>query len=132
MRFSHWISTAHPWDEVLDRGRHAEATGWDGLYLADHFMTNKEGPSDAPMHECFSLLAALAAPVPRVRLGSLVAGNTYRHPAVLAKQAVTIDEISGGRLVLGIGAGWQENEHVAYGLEFSDVKGRLDRLQEAC
>jgi alkanesulfonate monooxygenase SsuD/methylene tetrahydromethanopterin reductase-like flavin-dependent oxidoreductase (luciferase family) len=90
------------------------------------------GDIEGPMQECFTVLAGLAAAVPRVRLGSLVAGNTYRHPAVLAKEAVTINEISGGRLVLGIGAGWQENEHVAYGLEFSDVKGRLDRLQEAC
>ncbi|HEX7133557.1 MAG TPA: LLM class flavin-dependent oxidoreductase, partial [Iamia sp.] len=132
MRFSHWISTAHPWDEVLDRGRHAEATGWDGLYVADHFMTNKEGPSDSPMHECFSLLAALAATVPRVRLGSLVAGNTYRHPAVLAKQAVTIDHISGGRMVLGLGAGWQVNEHEAYGIPLGSTKERLAWFEEAC
>jgi alkanesulfonate monooxygenase SsuD/methylene tetrahydromethanopterin reductase-like flavin-dependent oxidoreductase (luciferase family) len=132
MRFSHWISTAHPTDEVLDRARHAEATGWDGLYLADHFMTNKEGPSDSPMHECFSLLAALAATVPRVRLGSLVAGNTYRHPAVLAKQAATIDHISGGRMVLGLGAGWQVNEHEAYGIALGSTKERLAWFEEAC
>jgi alkanesulfonate monooxygenase SsuD/methylene tetrahydromethanopterin reductase-like flavin-dependent oxidoreductase (luciferase family) len=132
MRFSHWISTAHPWDEVLDRGRHAEATGWDGLWVADHFMTDKEGPSDTPMHECFSLLAALAATVPRVRLGSLVAGNTYRHPAVLAKQAVTIDHVSGGRMVLGLGAGWQVNEHEAYGIALGSVKERLAWFEEAC
>ena len=132
MRFSHWISTAHPTDEVLDRARHAEATGWDGLYLADHFMTNKEGPSDSPMHECFSLLAALAATVPRVRLGSLVAGNTYRHPAVLAKQAATIDHLSGGRMVLGLGAGWQVNEHEAYGIPLGTTKERLAWFEEAC
>jgi alkanesulfonate monooxygenase SsuD/methylene tetrahydromethanopterin reductase-like flavin-dependent oxidoreductase (luciferase family) len=132
MRFSHWISTAHPWDEVLDRARHAETTGWDGLWVADHFMTNKEGPSDSPMHECFSVLAALAATVPRVRLGSLVAGNTYRHPAVLAKQAVTIDHISDGRMVLGLGAGWQVNEHEAYGIPLGAVKERLAWFEEAC
>ncbi|HMJ75555.1 MAG TPA: LLM class flavin-dependent oxidoreductase [Iamia sp.] len=132
MRFSHWISAAHPWDEVLDRGRHVEATGWDGLWVADHFMTNAEGPNDDPMHECFSLLAALAATVPRVRLGSLVAGNTYRHPAVLAKQAVTIDHVSGGRMVLGLGAGWQVNEHEAYGIALGAVKERLAWFEEAC
>lgn len=132
MRFSHWISTAHPTDEVIDRGRHAEATGWDGLWLADHFMTNKDGPSDSPMHECFALLAALAIAVPRVRLGSLVAGNTYRHPAVLAKTAATIDHLSGGRMVLGLGAGWQVNEHEAYGIPLGSTKERLAWFEEAC
>lgn len=132
MRFSHWISTAHPTDEILDRGRHAEATGWDGLYVADHFMTNGDGPSDSPMHECFTLLAALAVAVPRVRLGSLVAGNTYRHPAVLAKQATTIDHLSGGRLVLGLGAGWQVNEHEAYGIPLGSTRERLAWFEEAC
>jgi alkanesulfonate monooxygenase SsuD/methylene tetrahydromethanopterin reductase-like flavin-dependent oxidoreductase (luciferase family) len=132
VRFSHWISTAHPWEDVLERGRHAEATGWDGLWLADHFMTNKDGPSDSPMHECFALLAALAAAVPRVRLGSLVAGNTYRHPAVLAKQVTTIDHISGGRAVLGLGAGWQVNEHEAYGIPLGSTKERLAWFEEAC
>lgn len=132
MRFSHWISSGHPWDEVLHRGRHAEATGWDGLWVPDHFMTNTEGPSDVPVHECFALLAALAVAVPRVRLGSMVAGNTYRHPAVLAKQAATIDHISGGRMVLGLGAGWQVNEHEAYGIPLGSTKERLAWFEEAC
>ncbi|HEU5150036.1 MAG TPA: LLM class flavin-dependent oxidoreductase [Iamia sp.] len=132
MRFSHWISTGHSWAETLDRARHAEATGWDGLWIADHFMTNTEGPNDVPVHECFSVLAGLAAAVPRVRLGSLVAGNTYRHPAVLAKQAATIDHISDGRMVLGLGAGWQVNEHEAYGLPLGTTKERLAWFEEAC
>ena len=67
-----------------------------------------------------------------MRIGSLVLGNTYRHPAVVAKQAVTIDHIAAGRLVLGLGAGWQENEHTAYGIELPPVKERLDRFEEAC
>ncbi|HEX9259091.1 MAG TPA: LLM class flavin-dependent oxidoreductase, partial [Acidimicrobiales bacterium] len=66
------------------------------------------------------------------RLGSIVVGNTYRNPAVLLKQAVTVDHVSGGRVVLGLGAGWQENEHIAYGLDYPGTKGRLDRLDEAC
>jgi alkanesulfonate monooxygenase SsuD/methylene tetrahydromethanopterin reductase-like flavin-dependent oxidoreductase (luciferase family) len=65
--------------------------------------------------------------VPRLRIGTLVAGNTYRHPAVLAKQAVTIDHVTGGRFVLGLGAGWQENEHVAYGIELGAPGERLSR-----
>jgi F420-dependent oxidoreductase-like protein len=131
MRFSLWPSSANSWSELLDVSQHAERTGWDGVWLADHFMPNAEDTS-GPNHECFTALAGLAAAVPRIRIGSIVAGNTYRNPAVLAKQAATIDHIAGGRVVLGLGAGWQENEHVAYGLEFSTVKGRLDRLEEAC
>lgn len=132
MLVSHWISTQHPWEEILARARHAEATGWDGVWIADHFMPNDAGQLDQPMHECFSVLAALASSVPRVRLGSLVAGNTYRHPAVLAKQAATIDHVSGGRLVLGLGAGWQENEHTAYGIAFGSVADRIAWFDEAC
>jgi F420-dependent oxidoreductase-like protein len=131
MRFSFWPTTGQAWSEILDVSLYAERTGWDGIWAADHFMP-MAGNLDEPMHECWSVLAALAASVPRVRLGALVAGNTYRHPAVLAKQAVTIDHVSNGRLVFGIGAGWQENEHEAYGIELPSVKDRLDRFEEAC
>lgn len=131
MKFAVWPGPNDPWSETLAIARHAEATGWDGVYYADHFMPNAADVS-APVSECWTTLAALAAAVPRVRIGPLVTGNTYRHPAVLAKMAATVDNISGGRLVLGLGAGWQENEHRAYGIEFSTVKGRLDRLEEAC
>ncbi len=131
MRFVFWTNNAQPWDDILAGARHAEATGWDGVFVVDHFMPNAEDTS-GPMHEGWALVSALAASVPRVDLGVLVTGNTYRHPAVLAKMAATADHISGGRIVLGLGAGWQENEHRAYGIEFSDVKGRLDRLAEAC
>lgn len=131
MKFAVWPSMNDPWAETLAIARHAEATGWDGVYYADHFMPNDADVS-APVGECWTTLAALAAAVPRIRIGPLVTGNTYRHPAVLAKMAATVDIISGGRLVLGLGAGWQENEHRAYGIEFSTVGGRLSRLEEAC
>ncbi|PFG72834.1 TIGR03560 family F420-dependent LLM class oxidoreductase [Tepidiforma thermophila] len=131
MKFAVWPSMNDPWAETLAIARHAEATGWDGVYYADHFMPNDTDLS-APVGECWTTLAALAAAVPRIRIGPLVTGNTYRHPAVLAKMAATVDIISGGRLVLGLGAGWQENEHRAYGIEFSTVGGRLSRLEEAC
>jgi F420-dependent oxidoreductase-like protein len=131
MRISFWVNAGQPWSEIVDVAAYAERTGWDGIWIADHFMP-AGGDLDQPMHECFTLLAALAVAVPRVRLGSLVAGNTYRHPAVLAKEAVTIDHVSGGRLVFGLGAGWQENEHDAYGIELPGIKGRLDRFEEAC
>ena len=90
------------------------------------------GPEDAPVLEATALIAALATATERVRLGSLVFGTTYRHPAVLANWAATVDQLSGGRLVLGIGAGWQENEHAQYGLELPPVRARVDRFAEVC
>ncbi len=131
MRFSVWPSTSQSFEDLTEVAAHAAATGWDGIWVADHFMTSSGG-LDEPVLECFSVLAGLATSVARVRLGSLVAGNTYRHPAVLANIAATIDQLSGGRFVLGIGAGWQENEHRAYGIELFDAPTRLARLDEAC
>ena len=130
MRFSFWTGNGQPWADILEGCAHAEATGWDGIWFADHFMPNEENV-DQPIHEAWSVLAAIAAAVPRVRIGPLVAGNTYRNPALTAKIATTIDHISGGRVVLGLGAGWQENEHEKYGFDFSTLKGRLDMLDEA-
>jgi F420-dependent oxidoreductase-like protein len=132
MRFSIWPAPTRPWDEVLALTQHCEATGWDGVYFADHFMPLAEGPADGPTLECWSAIAALAATVPRLRLAPLVSSVTYRHPTVLAKIASAIDHISGGRLVLGVGAGWQQNEHEAYGIALGSVKERLDRFEEAC
>jgi F420-dependent oxidoreductase-like protein len=131
MRFSVWPGPRQPWEAVRAVAEHAERTGWDGVWFADHFMPNTEEASGDTL-ECWSVLTALAACVPRVRLGSLVCGNTYRHPAVLAKTAATVDVVSGGRLVLGLGAGWQENEHRKYGIAVYDVHERLARLDEAC
>jgi F420-dependent oxidoreductase-like protein len=130
MRFSFWTGNGQSWADILEGCIHAEATGWDGIWFADHFMPNEENV-DQPIHEAWSVLAAIAAAVPRVRIGPLVAGNTYRNPALTAKIAATIDHISGGRVVLGLGAGWQENEHEKYGFDFSTLKGRLDMLDEA-
>ena len=110
MRFSYWPSPTLPWSEVLHMAQHVEKKGYYGVWYADHFMPNDADVS-GQWNESWSMIAALAAAVPRVRVGPLVSGNTYRHPAVLAKMAATIDHISGGRLVLGIGGGWQENEH---------------------
>jgi F420-dependent oxidoreductase-like protein len=131
VRFSLWPTTAQPYADLFDAAAHAAATGWDGVWVADHFMAPAP-PLDEPRLECWTVLAGLATTVPRVRLGSLVSGNTYRHPAVLANMAATVDHLSGGRVVLGIGAGWQHNEHEAYGIELFDVPERLVRLDEAC
>ncbi len=131
MRFSVWPNPTQSFEEMKEIARHAASTGWDGLWCADHFMPDSEDTS-APWPEAWTTLAALAASVPRIRLGTLVTGNTYRHPAVLAKMAATVDHISQGRAVLGLGSGWQENEHLQYGVPFYTVGERLARLEEAC
>jgi F420-dependent oxidoreductase-like protein len=133
MRFSVWLSVNQPWAEMLATAHHAEATGWDGVWVADHFMGNVPGPipADVPTLEAGSVVAALAAAVPRIRIGTLVYGNTYRHPAVLANMAATTDHVSGGRFVLGLGTGWQVNEHEQYGIDLPPVRERVDRFSEA-
>ena len=132
MRFGVFTSMGNQtWPGVLELWRHAEATGWDVACVTDHFMPNtKEREGD--MLEGWSTLTALAALVPRMQVGTIVLGNTYRHPAVVAKMAAQVDIISDGRLLLGLGAGWQENEHEAYGIPFHTMRERLERLDEAC
>jgi len=132
MRFGLFTGlTGTSWDDVVATWRHAEATGWDAACVTDHFMPNT-ADRGGDSHECWSSLAALAALTSRMRVGTIVVGNTYRHPAVLAKMAATVALISGGRLLLGIGAGWQQNEHEAYGIPFYTLRERLARLDEAC
>ena len=131
MRFSFWPNPSQPYGEVLALARHVESTGWDGLWYADHFMPNA-ADTTAAWPEAWTTLSAIGAIVPRLRIGTLVTGNTYRHPAVLAKMAATLDHITAGRVVLGLGSGWQENEHQQYGLPFYTVAERLQRLDEAC
>lgn len=122
-----------PWDEVRNLAQFVENEGWDGLWYADHYMPNTEDGSvnDGPIHECFSMLSALAATTSRIRLGSLVTPTTVNHPALIANRAATIDRISNGRFVLGMGAGWQVNEHRAFGIPLLDNKDRVDRFAEA-
>jgi F420-dependent oxidoreductase-like protein len=101
------------------------------MWLFDHFLPMGQHP-DGSCFESWITLAALAAQTERVRLGNLVTGNTYRHPAILARQAVTVDHISGGRLNFGIGAARDEQEHRSYGLPFPGAGERVRRLDEAC
>ena len=118
MRFGIFTSlTGQSWPAVLNFWRHLETTGWDIACVADHFMPNTREREGAVL-ESWSTLTALASLVPRMRVGTIVLGNTYRHPAILAKMAAQVDIISDGRLLLGLGAGWQQNEHEAYGLPF--------------
>ena len=117
------------WPELLARTRETEALGFDGLFLVDHFY----GLFDVmdPTHEAYTMLAALAPFTQTLRLGILVCGNTYRNPAFLLKQAVTVDHISGGRVEFGVGAGWTAREHEAYGWDFPSARERVDRFAEA-
>jgi F420-dependent oxidoreductase-like protein len=110
--------------------REVDALGFDSAWVFDHFLPIFSDPT-GPCLESWTSLSALAMVTQRVRLGVLVTGNTYRHPAVLAKMATTLDIISHGRLILGLGAGWFELEHTTYGLSFPGVRERLQRLEEA-
>jgi F420-dependent oxidoreductase-like protein len=117
---------------VVEQARAAEAAGFDLVTVMDHFYQIAViGPEEDPMLEAYTTLAALAASTTRVRLATLVTGVTYRNPALLAKMVTTLDVISGGRAVLGIGAAWNESEHRGYGFEFPPIGERMDRLDEA-
>jgi F420-dependent oxidoreductase-like protein len=111
--------------------RIADEAGFDSLWNMDHFAT-LGGDETGDIFEAWTLLAAMAEATSRVRIGCAVTGNTYRHPAVLAKMAATVDHLSGGRLDFGLGAGWATSEHAMLGLEFGTVGDRMDRLEEAC
>jgi F420-dependent oxidoreductase-like protein len=119
------------WDDMLALWQKADAWGYDTLWNFDHFypiFTNPEGPC----LEGWTTLAALAQATKRARIGHLVNGNTYRNPCLTAKMAASLDHVSHGRLNLGIGAGWFEMEHTAFGIDFMTVPKRLQALDEAC
>jgi alkanesulfonate monooxygenase SsuD/methylene tetrahydromethanopterin reductase-like flavin-dependent oxidoreductase (luciferase family) len=133
MKFSVWPSFSRPWSEVVELATWAEAAGWHGLWYADHLMPNTANgsPDDGDANECWTVLAALAPLTTTLRLGSLVSPVTLHHPLVLAKRATTVDLISNGRAVLGIGAGWQINEHACAGIDLPDPGLRVDRFAQA-
>ncbi len=135
----HLPSYTHPdtpperlFDRVVEQAQKAEEAGFDLVTVMDHlYQIRGVGEEDEPMLEGWSVLAALARETTRVRLGTLVTGVTYRNPALLAKQATTLDTISGGRAILGLGAAWNDVEHAGYGYDFPPIKERMDRLEEA-
>ena len=119
-------------DHVVKQAQAAEAAGFDLVTVMDHFYQIRGvGPETAPMLEAYTALGAIAARTTRVKLGTLVAGVTYRNPALLAKMVTTLDVVSKGRALLGIGAAWNEDEHAGYGFEFPPIARRMDRLEEA-
>jgi len=111
--------------------RRAEALGFDWASAFDHFLPIQTDPS-GPCFEGLTLLSAMAAHTSRLRIGMIVVGVTYRHPAVVANMAATIDHVSGGRLEFGLGAAWNELEHDQYGITFPPIGVRMDMLDEAC
>lgn len=119
-------------DRVVHQAQAAEKAGFDLVTVMDHFYQIRGiGPETEPMMEAYTTLGALAASTSRVKLGTLVTGVTYRNPAVLAKIVTTLDVISKGRAIFGIGAAWNEDEHNGYGIEFPPIGKRMDRLDEA-
>jgi len=130
LRLGIFTSQSQPWESVLDQWQTIEGLGFDCAGIVDHFMPTA-GDEDGDFHEGWTLITALATLVPRIRVAVLVSGNTYRNPVLLAKQAVTLDHITGGRLDLGIGAGWFVREHEAYGWDLPPAGVRVDMLKES-
>jgi len=119
-------------DSLVTQVKTAEASGFDRVFLMDHFYQLPGiGDPDDYMLECYTTLAALAQHTEKVRLAALVTGNTYRNPAILAKIVTALDHVSGGRATLGIGCGWFELEHDAFGIPFNSFSERFEKLEEA-
>jgi F420-dependent oxidoreductase-like protein len=130
--FSYGTGVAELFPTVIAQAREAEAAGFDSVFVMDHFYQLPGlGTPDQPMLEAYTALGALATATERVQLGTLVTGNTYRNPTLLAKAITTLDVISQGRAVLGIGTGWFELEHDSLGYDFGTFTDRFDRLYES-
>jgi len=126
------VSNDRLFERVAENAKAAEKAGFDMVTVMDHFYQIRGiGPETEPMMEAYTTLSALATQTSRVKLGTLVTGVTYRNPALLVKQVTTLDVISKGRAILGIGAAWNEDEHKGYGIEFPPIARRMDRLGEA-
>jgi F420-dependent oxidoreductase-like protein len=117
------------WERMLERWLLYEELGFDSIWLCDHLI--QPSRPAGPYFEAWTLLAALAAHTRRIRIGVLVSSNTFRHPALLAREAITVDHISGGRLELGLGAGWYQPEHAAFGIDFPPAGELVSRFHEA-
>lgn len=130
--FSYGTGVEKLFPTVIAQAREAESAGFDSVFVMDHFYQLPAlGSPDQPMLEAYTALGALATATERVQLGTLVTGNTYRNPTLLAKAITTLDVVSAGRAILGMGAGWFELEHDQLGFEFGTFTDRFNRLNEA-
>jgi alkanesulfonate monooxygenase SsuD/methylene tetrahydromethanopterin reductase-like flavin-dependent oxidoreductase (luciferase family) len=129
VRFGIGTGNRRPFPELLAQWRWIEELGFDTAWVVDHFMAADN--EDTPYFEAWTLIVALGVQTERLRFGVLVSGNTYRNPGLLAKMAVTLDHATGGRVELGIGAGWWEREHRAYSFPFPSTADRIAMLEEA-
>lgn len=130
--FSYGTGVAELFPTVIAQAQEAEAAGFDSVFVMDHFYQLPEiGTPDQPMLEAYTALGALASATERVQLGTLVTGNTYRNPTLLAKAITTLDVVSAGRAILGIGTGWFELEHDSLGFQFGTFTERFKKLDEA-
>jgi alkanesulfonate monooxygenase SsuD/methylene tetrahydromethanopterin reductase-like flavin-dependent oxidoreductase (luciferase family) len=122
------LKRAFSYQETREFAQRAESTGFDSLWLYDHMLYRNEGESTVGIWECWTFLSALADATKNVELGTLVICNSFRNPALLAKMAITLDEVSQSRLILGVGAGWNKPEYDAFGWPYDH---RVDRFEEA-
>jgi F420-dependent oxidoreductase-like protein len=126
------VADADLFETIAGIATTAENNGFDSVWVMDHlYQIEMVGPKEDPMLEAYTLLGALAARTTSARLATMVTGVTYRNPALLAKIVTTLDVISSGRAILGIGAAWNDDEHAGYGYDFPPAGERLDRLEEA-
>jgi alkanesulfonate monooxygenase SsuD/methylene tetrahydromethanopterin reductase-like flavin-dependent oxidoreductase (luciferase family) len=129
LRFGICTDQNLPFETLVERWRYFEELGFDSAWVCDHL--NQPSSPEGPYFEGWTLLAALAARTERIRIGVLVSSNTFRHPALLAQEAVTLDHVSNGRLELGLGAGWFVPEHERFGIVFPPPRERVDQFREA-
>jgi alkanesulfonate monooxygenase SsuD/methylene tetrahydromethanopterin reductase-like flavin-dependent oxidoreductase (luciferase family) len=125
IKYGVFPNVRYGWEATRLTVQESERLGYDSVWLADHLMGQQ------PILECWTTLSALSGLTTRIRLGTMVLCNSYRNPALLAKMAATLDNISGGRVELGIGAGWKEEEYLGYGYEFPSSAERVSQLEEA-
>lgn len=127
------IGSSRPWSEVVRIAQTLDEAGVHAVYVPDHFMPNTQDDAvvDGPRLEAWTILSALSQLTSSCRLGTLVLGGTYRHPAIVANMVASLDTVSGGRAIAGLGAGWQVNEHAAYGIDLMSPRDRSDRFEES-
>src|SRR5947208_15116914 len=119
-------------EKIAEIATTAEQSGFDSVWVMDHFYQIPfVGRRTEPMLEAYTLLGGIAARTSKVKLGAMVTGVTYRNPALLAKTVTTLDIVSAGRAILGIGAAWNDEEHRGYGFDFPPLRERFERLEEA-